>query len=97
MYGVAFTQSTDNALYGILLFNKQAKANLVYHILCGVKESLSSKGPTLNGVLEISDYTEVPEIDEIPPNAITELEVEGQKRSVYIINHSDEDVIPDVD
>ena len=90
IYGVAFTQSCDNNLVGVLLFKKEAKAKLAHRIMLGMEE-LSSIDENLQTVLETADFEEVPEFEE---EELEEKMILKDKKVVYIINIED---IPDIE
>lgn len=90
LYGVAFTQSCDNNLVGVLMFKNEAKAKLVHRVMLGMEE-LRSLDEKLNSVLESSDFEDVPEFEEYEIQK--QMIIDG-KKVVNIINF---DEIPDIE
>ena len=81
IYGVAFTQTCDNDLVGILMFKNEAKAKLVHRIMLGMEE-LDSLDDRLNSVLETSDFENVPEFEEVE----IQVQMMIDKKLVKVIN-----------
>lgn len=95
MYGVAFTQSCDNDLVGILLFKHESKAKLAYRVMIGMDE-LDSLDPNVSSVLDSSDFDEIPEVEEDELHETIVIEVNNKRKMVRILNATDDYDIPDL-